>query len=208
MFNVQSATTLRSTQRCTLYVARCSLVLVIVLLSSCSQKPGSVTKTFYDIDSLVSVEINSLKTSGHGLKKSVEIDGKKEQTTFVPDSLEWVHELDVFRQLDQINKASFRDAYVVTDTRDTNSNLSVREIKANRPVPVSLVRFYYLRTPKDLRKIEATWTEENTLYLNNRRMTMEMDDKHVVNHYRIEGIQKMVMNDSVRFVIVGDVGIN
>lgn len=184
-------------------------VLFAVVLIGCSQQKQPGTKTFYNIDSLVSLQINSLKNAGYELNKSVEIDGRTEKTTFVPDSLQWVHELDVFRQLDQVNKASFRDAYVVTDTRDTYSNLMVREIKANRPVPVSLVRFYYLRTPDDLRKIEAVWSEENALYVNKRNIIMELErfnDVHLVHRYRVEGIQKMVMSDSVHFVISGEVG--
>ncbi len=199
MCNVQSATTLRRTQRCTLHVVRCSTILLaIVLFSACSEKQSVSTKTYYDIDSLVTLQIKSLQ--GLQLHKSVEIDGKKEQTTFTPDSLQWAHELDIFRQLDQINKSSFRDAYVVTDTKDVNSNLTVRELRANRPVPVSSVRFYYLGTPKDLKRIEASLMEENSLYVNERTMTIELGKS-----YRIEGIQKMVMSDSVKFVVEGNV---
>jgi hypothetical protein len=172
--------------------------ILIIVLFSCVQQKQSATKTFYDIDSLVTLQIKSLQ--GLQLNKSVEIDGKKEQTSYRPDSLQWAHELDIFRQLDQVNKASFRDAYVVTDTKDVNSNLTVRELKANRPVPVSLLRFYYLRTPKDLRKIEASLMEENSLYVNDRKMMLELGKS-----YRIEGIQKMVMSDSVKFVVEGNV---
>ncbi|MEJ0031156.1 MAG: hypothetical protein WDO15_12610 [Bacteroidota bacterium] len=172
--------------------------MAIVLFSACSEKQSVSTKTYYDIDSLVTLQIKSLQ--GLQLHKSVEIDGKKEQTTFTPDSLQWAHELDIFRQLDQINKSSFRDAYVVTDTKDVNSNLTVRELRANRPVPVSSVRFYYLGTPKDLKRIEASLMEENSLYVNERTMTIELGKS-----YRIEGIQKMVMSDSVKFVVEGNV---
>lgn len=184
---------------------RVSILIVVVLFGCSRQQPTQ--KTFYDIDSLITLQLKSL--DGYTLSKSVEIDRKKEETTFVPDSLQWVNELDIFRQLDQLNKASFRDAYVVTDTRDANSNLMVREVKATRPVPVSLVRFYYLRNPEDLRRIEAEWTEENPLYVNKRNMTMELErfnDVHLVHRYRIEGFQKMVMSDSVHFVIAGEVG--
>jgi len=212
----RSTSDVRGSTECSLVERRTSnfelwaLVLAIVVLSSCSERKSVATKSFYDIDSLVTLQINALKSTSYALNKSVEIDGEKEQTRFVPDSLQWVNELDIFRQVDQINKASFRDAYVVSETRDTNSNLTVREIRAQRPIPVSLVKFYYLRTPDDLRKIEATWTEENALYTNTRKMVMELErfnDVHLVHRYRIEGFQKMVMNDSVRFVIAGEVSL-
>src|ERR1041385_7244485 len=137
-----------------LLINRASILFVVVLFG-CSQQKQATTKMFYNIDSLVSVQINSLKGGDHQLNKSVEINRQTEQAAFAPDSLQWAHELDIFRGLDQINKNSFRDAYIVTDSRDPNSNLTVRELKANRSVPVSLVRFYFLHTPNDLRKIEG-----------------------------------------------------
>ncbi|MEI9919226.1 MAG: hypothetical protein WDO14_10560 [Bacteroidota bacterium] len=189
--------------RCSLHVSRMTLLVAIVVFSSCAKKDPVSTKTFADVDSLISAQIKSLP--GNTLKKSVEIGGKKDEISFKPDSLQWSNELDIFRQLDQVNKASFLDAYVVSDIRDTNSNLTIREIKANRLVPVSLIRFYFLRTPKDLRKIEAAWTEENALYKNDRTMVLELNERHLVSHYRIEGTQKMVMSDSVKFLITGEV---
>ena len=185
-----------------------TLLFAIIILSSCSEKKVIGPKAFLDFDSLVNHQIETLNGDKYELSKLVEIDGKQEQTRFAPDSIQWANELEIFRQLDAINKASFRDAYVVNDTRDTNSNLTVREIKAQRPTPVTLLRLYYLRTPADLRRIEATWFEENALYNNTRRMTMEFesnDSGRIVHRYRVEGFQKMVMDDSVHFVIAGNI---
>jgi hypothetical protein len=187
----------------TLNIARCTcfLLLAIVFCASCTQQKSGGTKNFYNVDSLVTQQIKSLK--GHKLNKSVRIGDKKDSASFAPDTMQWANELDIFRQLDQVNKASFSDAYVVTESRDIKSNLTVREIKANRLVPVTLLRLYYLRTPADLRKIEAMWAEENTLYINDRKLTIELD--RIMHKYRIEGFQKMVMNDSVKFLIEGEV---
>lgn len=184
------------------------LTAVVVAMTSCSEKKVIGTKVFYDIDSLVSLQIANLKNSHYELSKFVEIDGKQETVRYVPDSTQWATELDIFRQLDDINKASFRDAYVMSDSRDSNSNLTIREIRAQRPTPVSVVRFYFLQNPSDLRKIEAVWNEENALYKDTRRLTMEFEPSnrvHLVHRYRVEGFQKMVMDDSVRFVIAGEI---
>ncbi|HZY79142.1 MAG TPA: hypothetical protein VFE50_06455 [Cyclobacteriaceae bacterium] len=187
------------------------VLIVSVLLSGCAGAPSAQKKSFYNVDSLISFQVNNLKGK-YELNKLVEIDGKKEETRFVPDSLQWAGELQIFRQIDQINKGAFRDAYVVNDSRDVNSNLTVREIRAQgeTDVPVSVVKFFYLRDISDLRKIEATLLEENTLYVNTRRLTIQFEPAnsiHLVQRFRIEGLQKMVMNDSVRFVIAGEIGI-
>lgn len=192
----------------------CSLIRAIAvaaILSGCVASPSVQKKPFCNVDSLLSFQVEHLK-GRYELNKLVEIDGEKEETRFVPDSIQWAGELQIFRQIDQINKAAFKDSYVVTDSRDVNSNLTVREIKArgDEDVPVSVVRFYFLRDIADLRKIEATLFEENTLYVNSRRLTIEFEPAnsiHLLQRYRIEGLQKMVADDSVRFVIAGEIGI-
>lgn len=178
-------------------------VLGAWVVVGCADKPSNAARSFYNVDSLVNEQVHAL--AKHELAKSVKINGKEEQTRFTPDSTQWGNELEIFRQLDQVNKASYRDAYVVSDARDLTSNLTVREIKAQRPVPVTLFRVYYLHTPDDVRKIEATFVEENTLYVNTRRMTLELERNHVLQRFRVEGSQKMVMSDSVDFVIAGTI---
>jgi hypothetical protein len=174
-----------------------------IIIGCAGKQPVARQNSFYNIDSLVTAQIQNLKK--HELSKSVSIGDKKEDTHIIPDSLQWANELEVFRLIGQVNKASFRDAYEVSDVRDTNSNLMVREIKAQREVPVSLMKLYYLRTPDDLRKIEATLVEENAVYSNARRMVLELERNHELHHYRVEGFQKMTLGDSVPFVIEGTI---
>lgn len=187
------------------------ILVLAVAIAACTQKAETVSNpktAFSNMDSLVDAQLNLLKKSKPELHKLVEKDGKTEEVKFVPDSAEWANELNMFRQLDMVNKASFRDAYVVTDARDTNSNLKVREVKASRPVPVSSIRYYYLNDLKDLRRIEASWSEENAIYDNTRRLTMEFGKSggsKVLQRYRIEGSQKMSLSDSIHFVISGEV---
>lgn len=179
----------------------------MVAAIGCSEKKAVGTKVLFNIDSLVTFQVEHLN-GRYQLNKLVQINGKDEHSRLVPDSTQWANELDVFRLIGQVNKAAFRDAYVVSDIRDTNSNLTVREIKAQgEDTPVTVVRFFYLRNPADIRKIEATLHEDNPLYTNTRNLTLEFESAnsiYLVQRYRIEGVQKMVMSDSVRFVIAGE----
>lgn len=192
----------------TRHLALFLVLLATVVMSSCAPKSKVTESQFFNFDSLVNKQVAGFGQRKYELNKLVEINGKKEEIRFTPDSTQWSNELEIFRLLDALNKASFRDGYVVSEMRDTNSNLTVREIKALRPAPVSLVKFFYLRTPNDLRRIEATWLEDNTLYTNTRRMVMELDqvdNQNLIHRYRIEGFQKMVMDDSVKFLVAGEV---
>lgn len=178
-----------------------------LIIFGCTQKRSVDQRVFYNIDSLVNSQIHLLKGQ-YELNKSVAINEKQEQLQLVPDSTQWSRELEIFRQLEQVNKVAFRDSYVVSETRDTNSNLTVREIKAKEEVPVSVLRLYYLRTPNDLRKVEATFVEENALYTTTKRVVMELERFNNVNllhRYRIESSQVSMIDDSVHFVIAGEV---
>lgn len=183
------------------------MCLLMVAAFGCSEKKAVGTKMLFNIDSLVTFQVEHLR-GRYELSKLVQIDGKEEHSRFVPDSTQWANELDVFRLIGQVNKAAFRDAYVVSDIRDTNSNLTVREVKAQGDdTPVSVIRFFYLRNPADIRRIEATLREENPLYTNIRNLTLELEPAnsiYLVQRYRIEGLQKMVTSDTVRFVIAGE----
>ncbi len=184
------------------------IAIVAAIGWSCTAPTVSAKKSIYDIDSLVNAQIGFLLNSKAALNKTVELGTNKSEARYVPDSLQWSNELEIFRQLDQINKASFSDAYVVSERRDTNSNLTVREVRSQRPVPVSSIRFYYLGNQSDLRKIEALITEDNPLYSNDRQLLMEFErigNRSFIHRFLIAGRQKMVMDDSARFIISGEV---
>ena len=66
------------------------------------------------------------------------------------------------------------------------------------------MKFYYLGQFKHLKKLEASYHEENTLYSTKLFLWMEFDDinsRMVLDKYGMEGIQKMVLSDSVPFSI-------
>lgn len=182
--------------------ATCSVLsATLLMLAGCAQRPAVNQNNFYNVDSLISSQVRSLKA--RELDKTVTFGEKKEQAKLIPDTIQWENELEMFRLIAQINKPSFRDAYEVNEIRDTNSNLMVREIKAKREVPVPSMRLFYLRTQSDLRRIEATLNDENSVYSNKRRMVLQLDRDHQLSRYRVDGFQKMIMGDSVHFIIEG-----
>lgn len=186
-----------------------SLLVAIALLFSCSDKKIAGPKPFYNVDSLISIQVKHLKGK-YELNKFVFIDEKEEHMRIVPDSTRWASELEVFRLIDQINKPAFRSNYDVTESRDTNSNLTVREIslRPGTEAPVLGVKFYYLRDPSDLRRIVAMVGTDNALYTKMQVFTIEFEPVNgvqLVQRYRIEGTEQMVMDDVVHFVVAGEV---
>ena len=111
----------------------------------------------------------------------------------------------MFRQLDLINKPLFRNTYQIEEgEKDTKSNLLIRSYRAKTPSPVLFVKFYYRSSPRELKKIESVFQEENSLYDTRRNLLLEFDDSSgslLLSGYQLSGTQKMILNDTVNFSV-------
>lgn len=189
-------------------------ISAFVFIISCETKVVT-TSNYLDIDSLINAQVKNLIAVKARVKKNAGLEHVVNQSEHIPDSLGWANELDVFRQLDMINKPSYKDSYEILDRgKDINSNLTVRSYeprknlsdKEREKLPVRLLKFYYYQ--EHLKKMEALFTEKNNLHYTTRIMNLEFDDRQgagILSHYSIEGVQKMILTDTVRFRITGDV---
>jgi hypothetical protein len=178
------------------------LGLLVSGLFSC-QHSTIETRSYFDSLSLAQIKL--LCASKARVTKVASMGGKEDQSTFVPDTSAWENEMSVFRQLDVFQKPTYRDAYEIQDKMpDAKSNLLIRSYQATRNIPVMQLRFYYHEHFKNLKRIEAEYHERNSLYSTHRRLSMDFDEangKPLLTRYSIEGVQKMILSDSVRFSI-------
>lgn len=177
-----------------------------VILSSC-EKTSAVKNNY--VDSLITANVDNLIKSEAKLMKVAVVGSKSDTATVKPDSLTWQNELDVFRQIGAFQKHAYRDAYKIEDgLKDPQSNLSVKEYRATSDVPVPIVRFFYYSSLDRLKKIEANVKESNTLYSATRKLVLEFEDrrgKAVLTSYSLNGIQRMILSDSLGYSIEGKI---
>jgi hypothetical protein len=178
------------------------LVITWVALASCTESAKKADSYF---DSLVTNQVTALSLAKASIVKQASIAGNHDETTFTPDSTLWESELDIFRQLEIYERSAYKDAYEVKDgIPDEKSNLTVRSYRSLKNIPVRDLKFYYHDQFRHLKKIEATYREQNTLYTTWRTLQMEFDEtngKSVLSSYSVSGVQKMVLSDSVKFLI-------
>lgn len=186
------------------------LVIAIAwLMASCHQKNLTYDKPYFDFDSLVHAQISTLKTIKLEIVKRTTLDGVQDSVVIKPDTSEWKHELEVFQQLDVINKPMYKGEYVITEGKDVHSNLTLltyRKKESAIPSPVAEVRIYFLENIQKLRKIESSFTEKNLMYGTSRTLVLEFEDNQLVpvlSHFRVKGVQKMILSDSVKLSIEG-----
>jgi hypothetical protein len=177
-----------------------------VVFISCEKNTDNQSGFF---DSLIVANKNYLVKANAGLTKYALISGRQDTIFLKPDSTTWKNELDIFSQLSVFQKAAYRDAYQIEDRlRDSQSNLSVRQYKSTREVPVPLIRFYYHNTFGQLKKIEARYQNINSLYSTTRQLVMDFDQRNgkaVLTGYSVNGIQRMILSDSLTFSVKCDV---
>lgn len=183
------------------------LTLLFLFASACSHEQKS-TQKFFDFDGLIDEQINKLSQRKRVLDKVASVSGDKSDSTFLPSVEGWESELGIFRQLELINKPTYRNSYQVEGPlEDTKSNLKIRQY-VGPSTPMPLVKFYYQNEFTHLKKIEAAVTERNLLFTNSRSLSMEFDEeegKPALIRYTVNGYQKMILGDTVRFSVLGQI---
>lgn len=181
----------------------CLFVLGVITFS-CRQANQKYDKPYFDFDSLVNVQISYLANRKDSVHKKASIDGKEGESSFPLDSAQLAHEWDVFRQLDVINKPTYKGHYLLTEEKDSKSNLTVRRYTCDIKSSVPVVRFYFQNDLSNLKRIESQYIEQNALYYTTRELTLSLEGTQgqiYVSDYAIKGVQKMILSDSVQFSI-------
>lgn len=143
------------------------------------------------------------------LKKRVIINETEETRSLPSDSVQWAQELDIIKQLSIINKPIYRGVYNIEKNRkDPNSNLSVRIYSSNEPIPIPEIRLYFRDQSNTLRRIEASYIENNSLYKSKRNFIIEfeeMDGSIALSRLQVQGYQKMILGDSTTYAIISTI---
>lgn len=189
------------------------ILLIGLLAAACNNKRSKGASRYYPVDSLLTAQAKYLTQSGASLTKTAVIDNKPETKTYTPGfdtaGTAWKHELDAFFQLHDINKPSNAGKYtVITDEKDHSSNLLIYSLTSTEKLPVAYYNVYYLNTLANIRKIEALYQEKSILLNSSRKLTLEFQNIHnkiVLTSYSIAGGQKMLLADSVTFVVNGSI---
>ena len=180
------------------------LFVLGVISFSCRQANQKYDKPYFDFDSLVNVQISYFANQKDSVFKVASVDDKEGKSSFLADSAQLAHEWDVFRQLDVINKPTYKGHYLVTEEKDSKSNLTVKSYTCDIKSSVPVVRFYFQNDLSNLKRIESQYIEQNALYYTTRELTLSLEGakgKIYIYDYAIKGVQKMILSDSVQFSI-------
>ena len=180
-------------------IQKFAVVILGAVLFACKSDNGKRQNAFYDFDSLVLNQRHLLLNAHVSINKVSAVNAHSDSVSYVPDSIQWAYELDIFKQLNLINKPVYTDTYKISDESDPFSNLRVRLYSSEKNPPIPFVKVYYFNEFKHLKRIEAVYNEHNVLYTASRSLLMEFEDhegKPMLSHYKIKGFQKMPRTDT------------
>ena len=176
--------------------------LLLFNLASCKNS-SKQAETYFD--SLIVAQVKYLSSTNPSLTKTAKMNGEEDNSTSHPDSTIWKSELDIFRQLALFERASYRHIYQLEDgLNDQKSNLLIKKYSTKELVPIPELKFYYYKELKNLKRIEAIYQQHNALYTTTRQLVMEFDEvkgKSVLSAYAMDGSEKMILSDSVKFSV-------
>lgn len=185
-------------------------ILFLGLVACVPESSNSVRTTeYFDLDSLISNQVELLTESNVKVNKMVRIGNEQETQQLAFDSTGWRKELRLFAESD-INTPILSGVYEATYGRpDSLSNLTVDSFVAMDEGPkVRRMDLFYLKELGGLRRVEILQGENNELYMLRRKLRLTFGngiDKQMLSGYSVEVVQQLVTQDTVTLEVVADV---
>lgn len=177
---------------------RYTVVLLFLLIGCSDIRPSIKLKTgYFDLDSMRSKQIEALSSQKLQLNKVVEIDAQSEEKSFEFDSSGWKKELEFIEKLD-INKPRLSGVYEKSKTSTGYSYIPKEGVE----VSVKKIEMEY--RSNELVKIFGVVEENNEIYSTYREINIDFKNK-ILDGYSIKGFQKIVLKDTTRFNIKGNI---
>ncbi|WP_299706493.1 hypothetical protein [uncultured Pontibacter sp.] len=154
----------------------------------------------YDLTGYLQEQTARLQQRKPPVLKSVTTKGQQPETTQM-DDVDWEKELAIFQEVD-LSRPALRDFYrEERHTLPNGSTVSIFTKDAEAAAPVE--RLQLTVSPfQRLEHLEAIVLEENMLFYSKRNITLTAESgSGNLTGYRVEGVQKLIFGDSLRYRI-------
>ncbi len=158
------------------------------------------TEPTFVLTDYLNKQIARLQQEQPPVLKSVIAKGQPAETMQL-ERLDWEKELAIFQEVD-LSRPALRDFY--TEERHTLPNGSTVSIFTKDPdASAPVERLQLTVSPmQQLEHLEATVLEENMLFYSTRHITLMAEPgTGNLSSYRVEGVQKLILGDSLRYRI-------
>jgi hypothetical protein len=179
-----------------------------LLLAGCGGPEAAAPGTahagplYFDVKGLLTQQIKQLDRAHAATLKRVSLRGGPPETVRVP-AVKWNDELQLFFQAD-INKAALRGAYAVDSARLPDGRLrrTYTRLPGHDIAPVARLDVFSAGPATE--EITAEVEQENALYTARKHLRLDLRQGRLTG-YAVQGTQKLVLFDTLRYAAAGQV---
>lgn len=187
-------------------------MVLLLLLGACNgsdnaevrANPANRKPGYFDVKGFLDSQIAQLNRRQPALEKRVRLRDGAEETTRVTKT-DWSKELQIFYQAD-INKPALRGAYAVAESAPHGNAAGqgqrayVRKPGVEAPVEQLTINTM-AGAPKDqVEDLTAVIKQDNPLFYAEKKLRLRSRNG-MVAEYEVQGVQKLVMFDTVRYSV-------
>lgn len=159
-------------------------IFLLLIVTSACQKPQIVSHSgILNCDSLLDAQLAGLTSMT--LDKKLFVNGVEFQS-ITTDKIDWVKELEGFRELNQINRPIYRDAYQIKNTPDPQSNLTIQTWTAKTKIPIRILRLFYLENINNIKRLEAEIVFNELYHRSSKKLRLDFT---LLGHPRLESYE-------------------
>lgn len=172
---------------------RNALFILTIVITSCQKlQPESIIVSDYpDFKYLLENQVALL--GNQGARKEVLLDTSSEVKSMEMDSVRWTKELEFLLELNP-NQSGYSGAFNIT----SEDELELLTLKPGEKGALKKIRIQ--KEGKNFKSLEATYHEAKDVYTHHREVMMQFKNG-MLNEYTIDGYQKMLFKDTIRFRI-------
>ncbi|UOQ97861.1 hypothetical protein MUN81_21865 [Hymenobacter sp. 5317J-9] len=164
--------------------------------------PAPRRPLYFDVKGLLTRQVEQLDRRHAAVTKRVSLRGGALETVRVP-AVKWNDELQILFQAD-INKAALRGAYavdsVVLPTGAVRRTYTRRPGQPNAPV----AQLSVVQQGAVPQEVAATIEQDNPLFSAQKQLRFQLQNGQL-SHYEVQGTQKLVLFDTLRYSAAGQV---
>jgi hypothetical protein len=172
-------------------------------------EPGTAAgqALYFDVQGFLDRQVQYLNQEKPEVRKSVWNEQGEAETQTV-GNINWERELELFREVD-LNRPALRDYFTITRHSDSATGHTTERYER---VPGAYTNIHYLEVELDanrqLRHMEAATQQDNSLFYTQRQLqlsTRAVQGQPRLSQYRITGVQKLILTDSVHYTLEAEV---
>ena len=184
------------------------LALVLTACGSAADAPAPNAEalrqhtSYFNLPAFLSEQSTQLSRRKPTVEKQVLLrDGGQETERLTPT--DWAKELQIFQQAD-IDKPALRGQYLV-DSVLTPDGLLRRTYRRRPGVAHPVRQLSVVSRDGQVQQVRATVAQDNPLVYSTKNLELDTPDGQLQS-YRVQGVQKLILFDSVRYAVRGVVG--